>query len=123
MGLVGAVVGENGKKEGENEQVKKRKVARKPATEKQDSDNQESSSARSTENSPIADTLSSGPSSLDKMEFQDNWDRNQEITDKQSELVKQETLLHLGANEKSSSDGKPTTDQDLGSGQAGKSGN
>jgi hypothetical protein len=51
------------------------------------------------------------------MEFQDNSDRNQEITDKQSELVKQETLLHLGANEKLSSDRKPITDQDLGSGQ------
>ena len=116
-------VGENGKKEGENEQVKKRKVARKLATLKQVSDKQESSSARSTENSPIADTLSSGPSSLDKMEFQDSSDRNQEVTDEQSELVKQETLLHLGANEKSSSDGKPTTDQDLGSGQDDKQAN
>jgi RNA recognition motif-containing protein len=120
-GPLGAGVGVNGKKEGE--QVKKRKVARKPATEKQDSDNQESSLARSTENSPIADTLSSGPSSLDKMEFQDNSDRNQEITDEQSVVVKQETLLHLGANEKSSSDGKPTTDQDLGSGQDDKQAN
>ena len=112
-GPVVAVDEVDGKKEGEL--VKKRKVARKQSAEKLVNDeNQETSSARSTENSPLPDTMSSGLSS----EFQDNLDRNQEIADEQSELANKETLQLLNANEALSSGGKPTTDKELGSGQA-----